>query len=361
VSLSDEESAFSEFANEPSISVPVEGQCEFRMIDRRVAGGEWLMRPARLASGPRRLIFHSVKGGVGRSTALAITAADLASRGYNVLVIDMDLEGPGQGTLLLSPDEMPTFGVVDWFAAVAAGADATALIPDMVGPSPFTSSAAVVDVVPAAGRNPGAYISKLARAYMPGSAGTEYAGFGFLKKVQALIEQLLARRSYDAVLIDARAGLHETSGALLLGLGGQTLLFGADTDQTFEDFEVMFHAFAQALDPKISDEDFRATFKMVHAKAPRDEKDRQPFREKSWGLWSDILYDDIEPGSGSLADAFVFDLGNDGAPHYPLEIIGDESYMRFNPRTQTYAMSADAYAPIFGGFLGGVREMLSLP
>ena len=64
---------------------------------------------------------------------------------------------------------------------------------------------------------------------------------------------------------------------------------------------------------------------------------------------------------GTIADSLVFDLGDEDAPHYPLEIIGDKSYARFDPRAQTYAMSKDAYIPVFGGFLTGVRRMVGLP
>jgi hypothetical protein len=358
VSLSDDQSRFQDFLAETSIGVSVEGQAELRMIDRRLAGDDWLMRPASLVSNPSRLVFYSVKGGVGRSTALAITAADLAARGCNVLVIDIDLEAPGLGSLLLKPEERPKYGVTDWFAAVAADSDAEALIPDMIGSSPFTSARAVVDVVPAAGHEPGAYLSKLARAYTPGSAGERYSGFSFSRKVDALLAQLSSRRKYDAILIDARAGLHETSGGLILGLGAKALLFGVDTPQTFDDLGLLFSAFHQAFDPALGGEDLRGDLKMVHAKAPRDEKDRQLFRERSWEIWSGTLYDDVDPAAELAGNPFVFDLGDEDAPHFPLEIIGDESYVRFNPRTETYALSAEAYEPVFGNFLSGVREMV---
>ncbi len=39
--------------------------------------------------------FYSLRGGVGRSTALAYTARILAKKGYTVLCVDMDLEAPG--------------------------------------------------------------------------------------------------------------------------------------------------------------------------------------------------------------------------------------------------------------------------
>ena len=48
--------------------------------------------------------FYSLRGGVGRSTALAQTAHVLAELGLSVLCIDMDLEAPGLANL---------FGVAD--------------------------------------------------------------------------------------------------------------------------------------------------------------------------------------------------------------------------------------------------------
>ena len=343
------------FLAEPSAAIP---DTDFRVIDRRVAGEEWLMRPVALAEASQRLVFHSVKGGVGRSTALAITAVDLASRGHNVLVIDLDLEAPGLGSMLLSRDEMPDYGVVDWFASLAAGAETDAMVPDMAGPSPFTSNRAVVDVVPARGKSPGDYLAKLARAYMPGSANRDYAGYGFARKTDLLVSRLCERRPYDVVLIDARAGLHETSASLLRGLGARVLLFGTESDQTFDDFEILFAALRESFDLKRDNADIRDAFKMVHAKAPREEKDRKGFRERSWNVWTGSLYDDL--AESAAAEAFSFDLNDEDAPHFPLTIIGDDSYAHFNPRTRTYQLDASAYAPVFGRFLDGVRELLGL-
>jgi hypothetical protein len=348
------------FLEEPSVAIELEAGVGIRLIDRRLAGQDWLIRAAKLTDMPRRLLFYSIKGGVGRSTALAITAADLAARGLNVLVIDLDLEAPGLGSLLLHDDALPTYGVIDWFAAIAAGAHVESMIPDMAGSSPFTSSRAIVDVVPARGKSPGAYLSKLARAYTPGSAAMHYAGLSFPEKANLLIDQLCAIQRYDVVLIDARAGLHETSGGIVLGLGARSLLFGVDTSQTFDDFGLLFGAFKEAFDPSLKGEDLRRSIKMVHGKAPRDERELERFRERSWAVWSEYLYDDIDPLDEILGSSFVFDLLDEDAPHYPLEIIGDDTYARFDPRSETYVLNTDAYAPIFGRFLNGVHGLLEL-
>jgi cellulose biosynthesis protein BcsQ len=357
------ETKLQEFLREPSLAIAADSPV--RLIDRRVAGGEWLVRPAPLAEQPQRLVFHSVKGGVGRSTALAITAAHLAARGYNLLIVDLDLEAPGLGSTLLGRDEMPDFGVVDWFAALAAGAESDEMLVDMISPSSFTSNRAVVDVVPARGRAPGAYLSKLARAYIPGSVSATFAGFNFAQKADLLIRKLCERRAYDIVLIDGRAGLHETSGSLLLGLGGKVLLFATASEQSFDDFTILFDGLRSAFDPEVGGADIRGAFKMVHAKAPPQENALSEFREKSWDLWRESLYDDETQSTtadspASEALAFTFDVDDDDAPHYPLEIRADESYARFDPRADKSLLTAERYLPAFGPFLAGVEQILRL-
>jgi len=49
---------------------------------------------------PAVVTFYSLRGGVGRTTALAAAARILASRGRRVLCIDMDFEAPGLSVLL---------------------------------------------------------------------------------------------------------------------------------------------------------------------------------------------------------------------------------------------------------------------
>ena len=364
VSLFDDSETFTQLVAEPSISIRDDSSAPdrliARLIDRRLSGDEWLMRPRSIVAAPTRILFYSVKGGVGRSTGLAVAAADLAARGFSVLVLDMDLEAPGVGGLLLTEEKMPEYGATDWFATVAAGADVAALLPDMVGQSAFTDARAVVDVVPAHGRKPGDYFGKLARVFAPGSAGADFAGKGFAAKAELLVQSLTDRRSYDAVLIDARAGLHESAGGLLLGLGASVLIFGIDSSQTFSDLELLFQALRQAFSPENGGADLRGDFRMVHAKAPRDVRDRKRFVERSWDVWTRNLYDDVPPEQEDAGRSLVFDVNDEEAPHYPLEIIADESFARFDPRSDSFPLSADAYRPVFGEYLGGVRRKLGL-
>lgn len=58
--------------------------------------------------------FYSYKGGVGRTMALVNCAAELASRGKKVLIVDFDLEAPGITSFPILFDAKSGCGVVDY-------------------------------------------------------------------------------------------------------------------------------------------------------------------------------------------------------------------------------------------------------
>lgn len=63
---------------------------------------------------PLVVSFYSLRGGVGRSTALAYTARILAAEGRKVVCVDMDLEAPGLAVLFgADGDVLERQGVVD--------------------------------------------------------------------------------------------------------------------------------------------------------------------------------------------------------------------------------------------------------
>jgi hypothetical protein len=62
VSLSGDEPRFRALLGETSAGVAIPGQQPLRMIDRRLAGDDWLSRPSPLVANPSRIIFYSVKG-----------------------------------------------------------------------------------------------------------------------------------------------------------------------------------------------------------------------------------------------------------------------------------------------------------
>jgi len=108
---------------------------QINLVDRRVTGGDWLRAPYPPTSLPVRIAFASLKGGVGRSTALCVIAAHLAARGRRVLAIDLDLEAPGLGNMLLPDETLPDFGLLDWLAERSVGPVVDEFYPDVVAPS----------------------------------------------------------------------------------------------------------------------------------------------------------------------------------------------------------------------------------
>ena len=248
------------------------------MIDRRAIGIDWLSAPATHASGSiPRIIFSSIKGGVGRSTALCVAAAYLSRRGRRVLTIDFDLEAPGIGSMLLDEDELPLFGSLDFLVESQVGGFDTSMLTNMIGKSYLGSAGSRVDVIPAIGKatldNPQNALAKIARAYLE-MAPSDEEGLvtlgGKLKKLVALCE---ASNSYDAILVDSRAGLHESTAATILALGGNVLLFGTNQPQTFQGYRLLFAHLARF--PIDLEDDWRERLTFVHSKAGRAEKSQQ--------------------------------------------------------------------------------------
>lgn len=211
---------------------------EVRMLDRRVIGIDWL-HSVESISEPTRIVFASLKGGVGRSTALCVCAAHFALEGKRVLAIDMDLEAPGLGTMLLKPEIMPRYGMLDYLVESNLGKIDDNFFVDLVAPSYIGAGFGKVDVIPALGAIssdfPQNVISKIGRAYLDGMT----AG-GVSNRLRAILDHFDQTGSYDLILIDARSGLHETTGAALISSGAHILLFGTDQPQTLSGFEMLF-------------------------------------------------------------------------------------------------------------------------
>ncbi|MEV7275398.1 ParA family protein [Streptomyces sp. NPDC093111] len=70
---------------------------------------------------PAVITFYSLRGGVGRTTALAAAARILSERGRRILCIDMDLEAPGLATVLGCPEPQDDQGVLPLLLALERG------------------------------------------------------------------------------------------------------------------------------------------------------------------------------------------------------------------------------------------------
>jgi MinD-like ATPase involved in chromosome partitioning or flagellar assembly len=351
------------------------------LVDRRLVGADWLRNVAPKAAPPLRLVFASIKGGVGRTTALCVVAAHLATQGCRVLAIDMDLEAPGLGNMLLPAATLPTYGLLDYLVERNLSAPDDQFYADMVGASWLGGGRGRVDVIPALGQrclaNPVNVLAKIARAYLDGGAiaGTDDVGAeppSFMDHMRALINRLDDPLRYDIILIDARAGLHESTATAVLGLGAEVLLFGLDQPQTLAGYELLFAHLATL--PVDTADDWHQRFQFIQAKATGDSAQRDKFAQKVTALlgkYTDVktpdtmdtiditpLKDGFEVEWDTAGKAVLTGLTDDDITNPIIVIPNDSRYASFDPLTDQDALSERIYAATFGDLIAVVKAML---
>jgi cellulose biosynthesis protein BcsQ len=347
------------------------------LLDRRLVGADWLRAPAPVNLKPPRFVFASLKGGVGRTTALSVTAAELAAQGKSVLILDLDLEAPGIGAMLLDEGTTPEFGMIDALVEISLGELSDAFMADLVGPSALADRSGKINVVPAFGRrslrNAGEVLAKISRAYAEkiDSKGNVHS---FLDKVNQVVAYFSGLDRYDAILIDARAGLHETTASALLGLGAHIFLFGLDEPQTFQGYEALLSHLVR-IDTIANDKaKWVSGISMVQGKAPREddllasyseaverlfrksglidersEADRiplpaEPFSDVPWVDDADLPDDELDAGGQSVETLCVF---------------YDQEFVLFNPNHRRSLLSRTVYESSYKSLLGKISALMA--
>lgn len=305
------------------------GQAEVLLLDRQIIGQEWLRTNRFDEQGhPPRLVFYGLKGGVGRSTALAMLAYRLAREGKHVLLIDFDLESPGLSGLLLPQDRVASYGLVDWFVedAVGQGGD---LLREMVSISPLADNTqGSIRVAAAMGQGETAYLSKLARVYAdtPAKEGPQTFADRMLR-VTGLLE---TQERPNIVLIDSRAGLHDVAAVTIGSMATVALLFATDSQQNWQGYRQLFMHWQQR--PEVLRQ-VRNRIVMVQALFPEGDQVTRASRfvQNAWDLFHELVYDQLEPGTDAPDDAFTFDLHNEDAPHFPMRVRWNARFQEFDP------------------------------
>ncbi|XXF77158.1 AAA family ATPase [Myxococcaceae bacterium GXIMD 01537] len=347
-----------------------------RLLDRRLVGSDWLRKPAPPAPVPVRFVFASLKGGVGRSTALSVVAAHLAGRGQRVLAVDLDMEAPGLGSVLLSSETLPEYGFIDALVENGLSSLDETFFMDLVGPSALSGQSGRIDVLPAFGRrslsNPADVLAKLSRAYTEdlrpdGTVAT------ILDQVRVVVDHFATPDRYDVILIDARAGLHETTASSILGLGAEILLFGLDEPQTFQGYAALLTHLGRFIPPDGPRPEWVDRLTMVQGKAPTDADERADFRQRCLklfteaglsprppepatevplpaGPFSKVLWDD------DLPDEEV--LPADKGPREPLAVLDDSRFQRFDPQRRRDLLSEAIYGAAYGALIDRIERAL---
>jgi hypothetical protein len=339
------------------------GDISCQLVDRRIVGSGWLDSPIGQVEGPPRIVFASLKGGVGRSTALAVAAADFARHNRNVLVIDLDLEAPGVGDFLLEGDRLPKLGVADYLVENGIGGVADKMLDDFIGISELTTGGGGrVQVVPALGSsavsNPENVLPKISRAMIEDvSIGNETVSVS--KQISIMIEQLSNHTHPDVVLIDSRAGLSELAAPALLGLGATILLFGTAQLQTINGYRALFAGLKLLANRERAsggDAEWRLKIKAVHAKASLNETILERHRDDLYDLFSEIY--DKDRGTDASPNDISFDIDDNEAPHWPLLIPFNQSFADFDPVQNQSQLTEVFYEQTFRPFLNDLDAIL---
>lgn len=331
-----------------------------RLLDRRIVGADWVTRPVLEPDTIPRIAFISIKGGVGRSTALSIAAMHLAKAGLRVLTVDLDLEAPGLGATLLKPEELPTYGVVDWLVENGLSGTYGTFRADCIGRSSLLDG---ISVVPAFGSetlaHPADALAKIARASLEDVRdGTPLS---LRDQLQEMLSSFEATGDYDVVLIDGRAGLHETTAAPVLGLGAKVLLFGINEPQTFQGYTFLL---AHIRDRVSGGEDWEEKAWFVQAKA--DPGDMEIAQERFNALWNIEEGPLAKPEKLGPDDLELVWADNDSLAPLPkeavpvLRILNDERYRSFNPVENSVQLDERLVWSTFGQLLDWLDEQMDL-
>ncbi len=341
-------------------------------IDRRIVGADWLAAPATNLPGPPRLVFGSLKGGVGRSTALTVLAADLARAGKRVLAVDLDMEAPGIGFMLLpkgsdiGSDKRPKYGTVDYLLENGLNGIKDEDLDSFIGVAPFSEG--FIHVLPAVGRvtdeHPETMIAKLSRSIVEdiSSDGSKRVG----QQISDMIQRFSNLNKYDAILIDSRAGMAEISAAPLISLGAEILLFGTDQEQTFRGYRYILSHISSNRNP-LDDtgwSSWRERVSFVQAKAPSSASKRKSFREALYSICAECLYDEETLDANGRVIAADFNPSpaeiGPGIPHDSWHIEDHTNYDAFDPLRDTTQLDLDVYQGPFANFLTRAWETLGL-
>lgn len=317
------------------------------LLDRQITGQDWLRQPIKEKSHPPRVTLFGIKGGVGRSTALAIWSWYLAKQGKKVLVIDLDLESPGIGQILMPHERAADFGVVDWLVEEAVGQADEWLLRDMVATSPLSESTeGTVRVVSAAGCKEQDYIAKLSRVYM--DINQDGKILDFAHRLSKLFQNLETQEKPDIVLLDSRAGIHDIAAIAITRLTNMAFLFAVNTPQTWQAYRFLFKHWQKW---NVNLTTFRENLKIVAGMIP--ELSREDYlsrcRESAYNLFLETIYEESGPED---LDTFNYPLNDDTAPHFPLEIFWNITFQEFNPQSEEYfQINNNQIIACYGNFL----------
>jgi hypothetical protein len=276
-------------------------------------------------------------------------------------VLDLDLESPGISSSLLPENRRPKFGITDWLVEDLVN-NGDVILADMTSTSELSRNGDIY-VIPAHGANPGEYIAKLGRVWMP-KIDAQGQRESWSARLRRLLEALETRWQPDVILIDSRAGIDEVASACLTDLSASIiLLFALDADQTWSGYRSLFRHWRTTGVVR----EIRERLQLVGAMIPElgTQEYSDNLREAAWDLFSDELYDEIPAGNvAEEENAWSFDEMEEGAPHYPWSVRWSRDFSALRSLSDRFTMLDPVmvraiYGPLMDGVLSfcGISEV----
>ncbi|NET56188.1 MAG: ParA family protein [Symploca sp. SIO2E6] len=239
--------------------------------------------------------FYSLRGGVGRSTALAYTGKILASRGRTVLCVDMDLEAPGLAALFGKETEIRNGqGLLSLLLALDQGEH-----PDIRNHILRVSETDELYCLPAG--LPDANYARLLNFIDPEAWYREERN-----PLQDLMEMLSNELTFkpDVILLDARTGITPLNGPLLFDLSDMAIIVFFPHPQTLTGTKALVQALLAARTKRLEQRftpELRFLVSPIPASKAPEVVERYQHRTVEWiGNWLSGLTDKGVPGKQFL-------------------------------------------------------------
>ena len=254
----------------------------------------------------KRVCFYSFKGGAGRTTAVVMSAIELAGQGKKIVIIDFDLEAPGIASLF--PEEsMSQYGLLD-FLLESNVYDMEIKIDEYIYPvgdyCHVDKLGGEIYVMPAYGKvtknNADIYRKSIMRFDLDTPAYEEK-----ITPVDNLLRMLDKFLDPDFIFIDTRSGIHQIGGMMLTRYTDLALLFFYGSTQNTEGMKMTIPVLRKKQIP----------FIMINSKVPVNEQ--LAYQEKR--VYLEGAYDALRMCDERYSREEI-GIEDDSADHYPIDI-----------------------------------------
>lgn len=273
--------------------------------------------------------FYSFKGGLGRTTAMVLSAITMARVGKKVVLLDLDLEAPGLSSIFENEnhDYTKVKGVLDFLIELSANSNNikrlkiddyyfTVNSQELVG----TNGGELI-IVPAAATDEDSaegYIDKLSKTNI---TFNEHKTF-LLDNLMRVIQNELKP---DYILLDTRTGINDIGGMVFNRYSNMIFLFFYGNQQNMFGLKAMLPNLVKT----------KAPFFLINSPVPENESDKAEeldyFIESSYSLFSELYYKEDK----------VPEQNDKSAEHYPINVPFSRTALNLNSYSKLNSLSTD--------------------